>query len=207
MSTTMDQFLLVGLGAVVGAVLSSGGYVLKRWWEGQSTRDDIQDFERLAKLQKDMKGDNISLQALQNLKNQISDRSARRAKDEAEVIDSIEGSALRGDGDEFRIEDTLLNQREMNRYAFHLTDLAEKELEFLVGALEGVLDEKEINRFEKAQRAWRLYSKRQADFSAGMFEGGSMRPLVYSSELRALTIERAAKIKAEIRDRHRLNSN
>jgi hypothetical protein len=28
---------------------------------GQSTRDDIQDFERLAKLQKDMKGDNISL--------------------------------------------------------------------------------------------------------------------------------------------------
>jgi uncharacterized protein YecT (DUF1311 family) len=78
-------------------------------------------------------------------------------------------------------------------------------LEFLVTALEGVLDEEEIKRFKKAQRAWCLYSKRQADFSAGMFEGGSMRPLVYSSELRALTIERAAKIKTEIRDRHKLD--
>ncbi|MDE5443633.1 hypothetical protein GWG65_19715 [Bradyrhizobium sp. CSA207] len=152
----MDQFLLVGLGAVVGAVLSVGGYISKRWWEGQSTRDDIQDFERLAKLQKDMKGDNISLQALRDLKKEISDRNARQVKDEAEVIDSIEGSALGADGGEFRIEDTLLNQREMNRYAFHLADLAEKELEFLVAALEGLLDEKEIRRFEKAQRAWRL---------------------------------------------------
>jgi uncharacterized protein YecT (DUF1311 family) len=198
---------LVALGAVVGAVVSLGGYLLKRWWEGQSSRDDIQDFERLAKLQKDMKGDNTSLQALRDLKKEISDRNARRAKDEAAVIENIEGTALELNSGEFRIEDTLRSQYEMNRYAFHLADLAEKELEFLVGALEGLLDEEEIKRFQKAQRAWRLYSKRQADFSTGMFEGGTMRPLVYNSELRALTIERAAKIKNEIRDRHRLDSD
>jgi len=199
----MDQSLLVALGAVGGAVASLGGYLLKRWWEGQSTRDDIQDFERLAKLQKDMKGDNTSLQALRELKKEISDRNARRAKDEAAVIENIEGTVLELNSGEFRIEDTLRNQREMNRYAFHLADLAEKELEFLVEALEGVLDDEEAKRFQKAQRAWRLYSRRQADFSTGMFEGGSMRPLVFNSELRALTIERAAKIKNEIRDRHR----
>lgn len=49
-------------------------------------------------------------------------------KDEAEVIDSIEGNALGADNGEFRIEDTLRSQNQMNRYAFHLADLAEKEL-------------------------------------------------------------------------------
>jgi seryl-tRNA synthetase len=199
----MDQFLLVGLGALVTAVASLAGYLLKRWWEGQSVRDDIQDFERLAKLQKDMKGDNTSLQALRELKKEISDRNARQAKDEAAVIENIEGTVRELSSDEFRIEDTLRSQQEMNRYAFHLASLAEKELEFLIEALEGLLDDEEVKRFHKTQRAWRLYSRRQADFSTGMFEGGSMRPLVYNSELRALTIERAAKIKNEIRDRHR----
>jgi len=199
----MDQSLLVALGAVMGAVVSLGGYLLKRWWEGQSTRDDIQEFERLAKLRKDMQGDNVSLQALLNLKKEISDRNARQAKDEAAVIENIEGAALESKGGEFRIEDTLRTQYEMNRYAFHLADLAGKELEFLVVALEGLLDDEEIKSFTKAQRAWRLYSRRQADFSTGMFDGGSMRPLVYNSELRALTIERAAMIKNEIRDRHK----
>jgi hypothetical protein len=52
-------------------------------------------------------------------------------KDEAEVIDSIEGNALGADNGEFRIEDTLRSQNQMNRYAFHLADLAEKELALL----------------------------------------------------------------------------
>jgi uncharacterized protein YecT (DUF1311 family) len=198
----MEQILL---GAGLGMLISLGGYLTKRWWEGQSVRENIQDFVGLAKLRKDLTDADISLSTLQELKKQISDRNISRAKGEAEVIKNIEESFV-SDSQKFRIEDTLRSQSEMNRYAFHLTDLAERELEFLLHALRGQLDEEEERRFQKAQRAWRLYSRRQADFSAGMFEGGSMRPMVYSSELRALTIERAAKIKDEIRERRALNA-
>ena len=89
----------------------------------------------------------------------------------------------------------------MNQFASHLLDISERQLKFLVETLEVHLDDSELAIFQKAQKAWRLFAKHHAEFGAAPWEGGTMRPLVYATELRERVIDRAAQIKAELDQR------
>jgi hypothetical protein len=127
----MEQILIFLLGIVV-AVL---GYFFKRWWEGQSLTERIQQFTDLLRLHNELSEANIPEQTLSELRKDIFARSKWRRRDEEEVLDKI-GISLRervkaeSDGNP-----ELRTQSEMNQYAFHLADLAEREMNYLVEAL------------------------------------------------------------------------
>ena len=193
----MEQILIFLLGIVV-AVL---GYFLKRWWEGQSLSERIQKFTDLLRLHNELSDANISEQALSELRKDIFARDKWRRRDEEEVLNKI-GAALREQiksesGDEIE----LRTQSEMNQYAFHLVDLAEREMNYLANALRDKLDSDELVHFEKVQSCWKAFADQQAEFASLVVAGGTMQPLLRASEYRDLTIERAAKLKNELRTR------
>jgi uncharacterized protein YecT (DUF1311 family) len=191
----MEQIFIFLFGIVV-AVL---GYFLKRWWEGQSLSERIQKFTDLLRLHNELSGANISEQALSELRNDIFARNKWRKRDEVEVLNKI-GAALR---EQIKTESganpELRTQSEMNQYAFHLKDLAEREMNYLVNALKDKLDSDELAQFETVQSTWKTFADQQSEFESLVVAGGTMQPLLRASEYRDLAIERAAKLKSELR--------
>lgn len=57
------------------------------------------------------------------------------------------------------------------------------------------MDANQIAAFKQTQTNWESYAKTQAEFAAAAFEGGSMAPLVYASELEAVTVSRTGELK------------
>src|SRR5882762_1918646 len=98
----MEQLALL----VLGALIPVAGYVIKRWWEGQSTRDKIQDALNLANLHQKLGEGNVSVEALEGLKSELIGRAKVREENELEVLSNIESK--------------ITPQNDMNRYAFYL---------------------------------------------------------------------------------------
>jgi uncharacterized protein YecT (DUF1311 family) len=177
------------------------GYFLRRWWEGRSLTDRIQKFTDLLHLQNELAESNISEQVLSELRKDIFARNKWRRRDEEEVLNKI-GAALREHVNTERDENPELHtQSEMNQYAFHLADLAEREMIYLADALRVKLDTDELESFDEAQKAWKTFADRQAKFASLLAAGGTMQPLLMATAYRDLAIERAAKLKDELRVR------
>jgi uncharacterized protein YecT (DUF1311 family) len=191
----MEHVLIFFLGTAFALL----GYFLTRWWEGKSLKERIQKFTDMLRLHNELSEANISENALSELKKDIFTRNRWRRRDEVEVLNKI-SAALREKVEAEKDENPeLRTQSEMNQYAFHLADLAEREMSYLVDALEQKLDFDEQVYFQKVQRAWKLFANRQAEFSSLSVAGGSMQPLVRASEYRDLLIERTARLKDELR--------
>src|SRR5664279_5024187 len=135
---------------ILGIVVSVLGYLLKRWWEGQATKESIQEAVQLASLHKEMRSGSFTLDALAALKGDIKARAVTSQKYQEEVFAGIERAAEEKDKTR-AVEYEPQSQREMNQYAFHLAELADHELEFVVRALEGHLSESEQAAFRNAQ--------------------------------------------------------
>jgi hypothetical protein len=191
----MEQVLIFSFGIVVAII----GYFLKRWWEGQSLSERIRKFTDLVRLHNELSGANISEQALSELRKDIFARNKWRRSDEEDVLNKI-GVALR---EKIKTEGSdnpeLKTQSEMNQYAFHLADLAEREMSYLANALKDKLDNDELKQFEKVQSYWKTFADQQAEFESLVAAGGTLQPLLRASEYRDLAIERAAKLKSELR--------
>ncbi len=97
-------------------------------------------------------------------------------------------------------------QAEMNMEAGLRADVAQQQMERAIVALErsGWMEEGQISTLKEAQAHWGKYAKAQADFAAAEFEGGTMLPLVYASELESITVSRTGELKRmqeEMRER------
>lgn len=165
------------------------GYFLRRWWEGQSLKERIRIITDFLRLHNEMAGANIPEKVLSNLRRDIFSRNRWQRSSEIEVLDKIGTALLDRVESENADESGLRSQSEMNQYAFHLADLAEREMNYLVVALEQKLDSDEQAYFRKTQRAWTLFAKRQAQFESVWVAGGSMQPMIRASEYRDLAIE------------------
>ena len=194
----MDQIIIFGLGVVV-AVL---GYFLKRWWEGQSFRDTIGETLQLASLQKDIQSGVVSLDALRQLKCDLHSRATSQLRGQEEILT---GMGRTVDAERRQPEYEPQTQTEMNQYAFHLANLAEQELKFVVSELEGHLRSSEVRCFRKAQKSWESYADAQADFESMEAEGGSMQAMLRSAARRNLIVERAGLIKGEVNERNQID--
>ena len=63
------------------------------------------------------------------------------------------------------------------------------------------LKDEELGCFEKVQSSWKSFADQQAGFASLVAMGGTMQPLLRASEYRDLAIERAAKLKDQLRVR------
>lgn len=105
------------------------------------------------------------------------------------------------------IDSTYMTQVEMNMEAGRRSDVARQQMECAVVALErsGWMEASQISALKKTQANWESYATAQAEFAATEFEGGSMAPLVYASELESVTVSRTGELKRmfeEMRERY-----
>ncbi len=63
----MEQALIF----LAGIAAAAAGYILKRWIEGTGAKEKVQEVADLVRLHKEMKGENVSLEAVQKLKDEI----------------------------------------------------------------------------------------------------------------------------------------
>ena len=94
------------------------------------------------------------------------------------------------------IDSTHMTQAEMNVEAGRRANVAQQQMERAIIGLKrsGWLEPPQISNLVKAQENWEAYAKSQAEFAATEFEGGSMAPLVYASELESVTISRTGEL-------------
>ncbi len=103
------------------------------------------------------------------------------------------------------IDSTHMSQIEMNIEAERRAGVAQQQMERAIVALErsGLMDERQTSSLRTTQRNWDEYAKSQAEFAAAEFDGGSIAPLVYSSELEAVTISRTGELKRMLQEMHK----
>lgn len=94
------------------------------------------------------------------------------------------------------IDSTHMTQAEMNVEAGRRANVAQQQMERAIIGLKRSrwLEPPQISNLDKAQENWEAYAKSQAEFAATEFEGGSMAPLVYASELESVTISRTGEL-------------
>ncbi|GGE15240.1 hypothetical protein GCM10011360_00070 [Primorskyibacter flagellatus] len=100
------------------------------------------------------------------------------------------------------IDSTHMSQVEMNLEAQRRADVASQQLERAVIALEksGWLSNSQIAALHDSQEKWLAYAKAHAEFSALEFEGGTIRPLVYSSEMETSAVSRTGELRRAYED-------
>ncbi|MNG13789.1 hypothetical protein D3C84_974900 [compost metagenome] len=78
----------------------------------------------------------------------------------------------------------------MNICAFQDYQRADARLNAAYKKQVATLDKAQLGRLRTAQRAWITFRDAQCRYEAGVYEGGSMAPLVHSSCLTKLTEQR-----------------
>ena len=168
---------------VAGAAIAALGFVAKRLFTKASRHEEAALYSGLADLQAKMTAANVSFADLDAFAAQI--RSKVREADTKDALGSEPNA--------------FWTQAEMNRRAYAEFDVEEALLSQAITELEGLMgDDPDL---QAAQEAWIEYRDREAHFVAAEYEGGSIQPLIRSSELAALTRERRARVEAMIKDR------
>jgi len=91
-------------------------------------------------------------------------------------------------------------QAEMNKAAAQGYYKADAELNKVYKALLSKLDENGKPLLVKAENDWIKYRESHCKLEASFYEGGSMQPMIYSSCLESVTMDRIKQLKAEIRE-------
>ena len=95
-----------------------------------------------------------------------------------------------------------VTQTDMNIEAFDNMEISEKKLNQLIARIEGYewISNSQKNALKESQKAWEKYAKAQVSFAALHFEGGTIYPLIYASEMDALINQRITQLTAIIDD-------
>ena len=80
-----------------------------------------------------------------------------------------------------------VTQTDMNICAFQDYQQADAKLNAAYRKLVAMLDKDQLGRLKTAQRAWITFRDAQCRYEAGVYEGGTIAPLVHSSCLTNLT--------------------
>jgi uncharacterized protein YecT (DUF1311 family) len=91
-------------------------------------------------------------------------------------------------------------QMEMNQTAAQGYYKADAELNKVYKVLLSKLDEKGKALLIKAENDWIKYRDSHCKFEASFYEGGSMQPMIYSSCLESVTMDRINELKAAIKE-------
>ena len=100
----------------------------------------------------------------------------------------------------------FLSQTELNSRANDNFEIAKVKLAKVIDELVLKLDEVERKALLKSQLAWEEYSIEQAQAASMSYREGTIYSLIYLSELESLTIERTARLQAELDELHRLGN-
>ncbi|HEV7892822.1 MAG TPA: lysozyme inhibitor LprI family protein [Pyrinomonadaceae bacterium] len=94
------------------------------------------------------------------------------------------------------------SQAEMNMCAAKRFKAADAELNRVYNRLVSKLgdDAGSLARLKTAETSWLKYRDDNCDYEADFFEGGSMKPLIYSSCMERMTKARTAELRGQIKE-------
>ena len=94
-------------------------------------------------------------------------------------------------------------QLEMNRTADAKYKKADAELNKVYKQLISILNQSEKLLLIQAEKDWVKFRDSSCKFESSQYEGGSIKPLIYSTCLEELTRKRISEIKASIKERNK----
>lgn len=183
-------------------------YLLKRKVEGKPEVEKVEQYSRLADLQKKLDENNMSIADLNRLRGQVLGEEATNAiivatqyTDVAKQLvadaKSIEHQPADESGPASEDWDRALTQADMNALSAEKAYEADRELTALVLDLMQRLSPDEAVWLQKAQDQWQAFRQIEAEREAKAWEGGSIRPLMVNAKFEAITRERIAALQGE----------
>ena len=153
--------------------------------------EEIQKTEKLLSLQRELEKDGRSIESLKALETRLLEKSgAAKAIGEAYLTraESVRSSAL----------DKAMTQDEMNQIAEREFKSNDELLIQVITELKRYYSPAEISRFDELQRTWLEYRQQNADFWASQYEGGTIKPLIYFSDLDSTTTARVIELQGTL---------
>ena len=92
-------------------------------------------------------------------------------------------------------------QLEMNQNAQKSYKKSDNELNKIYLSLIKILDKVEVQKLIKVQKCWIKFRNSHCEFESSQYEGGSIKPLIYSTCLEELTKKRIGELKQSIKNR------
>lgn len=175
---------------VLGGILPIIAYFAKRWIEGKPQNETLDKHKKLLDIHKQMNEQGLDIGGLRELENHLLGKSDAIKRHTSDLTEKREALIAPQEEDLTQLE---LNQRASERF-----EIAKQKLQEVYAGIDARVGDRESQALMNSQNAWEGYSVDQAVAAASSYDGGSMWSLVYFSELESLTIERTARLQAEL---------
>jgi len=172
---------------LAGLVTASIGYLVKRKIERKGAHEDLDLTAKMLGINREMKDQNVTADELKELKQTLIGRTEDRGiptGGEIALLESIQDAT----------RERIITQADLNQTSFQGFEKSDLALRHVLERLEPLLSASDIERLKRAQSAWRRYRDKQIAFAGGLFEGGSMRPLIHNLEAQSLTDTRVREL-------------
>lgn len=176
---------------LIGIFISGLGYFIKRAIEKRSTIETLDRTKILLDIHKQMVEQGLNIESLTKLESQLVNKQKLIVRNNIELAENSRPLINSSNGHS-------LTQSELNERANQKFEDAKNKLQSILGQLLSKLDKTEIEALKESQRSWEEYSVEQAQSASSSYRQGSIYPLIYFRELESLTLERAARLKAEL---------
>lgn len=183
-------------GALITGGVSALGYFGKGILPSERRKAKADEYAALATIAATMKEKNLSHEDVQGLAAVLRGEK-RRARVESILADVKSESKVAA---EMQVDEDW-TQAAMNERAGINFRKSQIKLEETAMKYKRLLDPEEEMAFHRVQDAWQEYCDRQAEFAASEYAGGSMAPLVFSSEKEVITEARARELEAAYKER------
>lgn len=188
-------------------------YWLKRRVEKKPAVEAIEQYSKLADLHAKLQTSGMTIGSLNQLRAEMLGKEANNALDMASRYSAVAHELV---GDVERIEhlpsfkqassrvvnldnEEALTQAEMNALSAKKAREADDELTTMVLDLMQRLSDEAAASLQRAQDIWREYRKEESKRAGLVFEGGSMQPLVENTKSEAMTRERIAALRGDVK--------
>lgn len=176
---------------LLGILLSAIGYLIKRKIENRPQIESLDKHKKLLDIHKQMNEQGIDIEGLKELEAKLTGKAAAIQRNAI----ALQSTSVPLIGENQAEE---ITQSELNSRAALSFESAKVRMHEVFSQLERKVDSVKSQSLMNSQTEWNNYSVSQAEAAAATYQGGSIYPLIYFSELESLTNERTARLQAEL---------
>lgn len=182
---------------IVGVLISGVGYLIKRAIEKKPESELLEKHKKLLEINKQMTEQQVTVEDLRKLEVALTGKSeaiaiyTKSIEEEVTPLLEVKDSAT-------------MTQSEMNMVASSNFEAAKNRMNSILDVIVSELDGTEKSALLEAQRAWESYCLEQAEAAAISYQGGTIYPVIFFSEMESITVERAARLQVELDHLRRL---
>ncbi|MGV2989602.1 lysozyme inhibitor LprI family protein [Vibrio sp. E150_011] len=175
----------------LGVLISGAAYLIKRKIESKPEVEQLDKHQKVLDIHRKMSEQKLDIASL-NAFAQLLTAKNDSVQNHVQVLHSDSVAHLTN------VRGEHLTQIEMNQLALESYSRAVDKLNAVFGVLKSKIDSDRIQFYEKSQIDWEAYSEAQARAVASFYQGGSIYPLIYQSELETLIHERIAHLQSDL---------